>query len=143
MNLGSYSFCLMVIILGITLLKLFPYDKWKIIHKCMSLVFIGASLHFFLSDKLFGDILTNKALLSIPCALGLISIMHRQIVQPFFLNYPIYEVTQTKKVNYNTVEVFLRAKKKALSYIPGQYAFFQFTGKNLSHESHPFTLWQS
>lgn len=139
MNLGSYSFWLMVIILGITLFKLLPYDKWKSTHKFMSLVFILASLHFIFSDKLFGAQI-DKALLCIPLTLGIASITYKQIIYPFFIDCPQYEVVKTNKLNYNTIEVMFSPIKGKITFIPGQYAFFTFQGKKLSNESHPFTL---
>jgi len=139
-NLGSYSFWLMIVILGITLLKLFPYDKWKISHKFMSLVFILASFHFLTSYKLFGRSELATILLLIPMGLGLSSIIYKQIVYEFLLSYPIYEVVKTKKLNENTVTATLEPKKGNLAFTPGQYAFFSFKKSSLTSESHPFTL---
>ncbi len=139
-NLGSYSFWLMIIILGITLLKLFPYDKWKISHKFMSLVFILASFHFLISYKLFGRSELATILLLIPMVIGLSSIIYKQIIYEFFLSYPIYEVVKIKKLNESTIKATFEPKKNYLAFIPGQYAFFSFKKSSLTSESHPFTL---
>jgi len=139
-NLGSYSFWLMVIILGITLLKLLPYDKWKISHKFMSIVFILASFHFLVSYKLFKGTELATVLLLIPMGIGFFAIIYKQIIYEFFLSYPIYEVVKTKELNNNTITATLVPKKSNLEFIPGQYAFFSFRKSSLSRESHPFTL---
>ena len=136
-NLGSYAFWLMLLLLGITLLKLLPYDKWKISHKFMSLVFFLASLHFLFSSQLFGPSIASKALLCIPMSVGFAGIVYKQ-----FFPKPLieYQVNRSNILNDNTIEVFLKPKGKSLSYIPGQYAFFSFQGPSISCESHPFTL---
>lgn len=138
-NLGSYSFWLMIIILGITILKLLPYDKWKISHKFMNIVFILASLHFLLSDRIFGPKILTKALLFLPMLLGLFGLIYKQIFCKV-IDYPRYEIINIKKLNSNILKIDLKPKKKKMSFIPGQYAFFSFKGPSLTSESHPFTI---
>lgn len=139
MNFGSYSYWLMIFILGITLLKLLPYDKWKIMHKFMTFVFILASLHVILSEKKVGSDLTY-ALLYIPMGIGFWSIAYKQIYLDFFAKRPVLAVSNVKKLDEKVVEVALTASEKPLQFYPGQYGFFSFRGQSLSHESHPFTL---
>lgn len=137
-NLGSFAFLLMVVILVITLLKLLPYDKWKITHKFMSVVFMLATFHFLLMNKLFGSL----SLLFFPMAIGFLSIFYKQLWREYFISYPEYKVKEKKLANYNTLELILEPMRgdDRIHFTPGQYAFFSFQGPGLSRESHPFTL---
>lgn len=138
-NLGSYAFWLMVLILGMTFLKLLPYDKWKILHKFMSLVFLLASFHIILSDKRVGSEYA-QSILYLPMGIGFLGIFYKQIYIPFIAKHPSFVVTNVKTINDNTVEVILDPTEEPLRFIPGQYGFFTFYGPALSAESHPFTL---
>lgn len=142
MNLGSYAFWLTVLILGITFLRFLAYDKWKILHRFMSLVFLLASLHIILSDKRVGSEFA-QSLLYLPMGIGFVSIFYKQIYTPFFAAHESFVVTDVKNINDNVVEVILTPKEKPLNFVPGQYGFFSFYGPLLSSESHPFTLIES
>jgi predicted ferric reductase len=141
-NLGSYAFWLMLLILGVTFLKLLPYDKWKILHKFMSLVFLLASLHIILSDKRVGSEFA-QSLLYIPMGIGFLAIFYKQIYTPFLAKHASFAVTDAKYINDNIVEVILSPKEAFSNFIPGQYGFFTFYGPSLTTESHPFTIIQS
>lgn len=138
-NLGSCSFWLMIIILIITISKILPYDKWKILHKCMTLVYILAFLHFFLMNHLFGNAVATKLLLLAPTSIGLISILFKQLIY-YWLPRTNYKIVATKKLNDNLLEITFEPLDNTITFIPGQYAFFSFQGEFLSKESHPFTL---
>lgn len=139
MNLGSISFWLMILLLGITLLKLLPYHRWKVSHKGMSLVFLLASFHFLLSHHLIAPSSGSKILLSLPFGIGLLSIFYKQFLFYFKKTYK-YTVTKTKILNHNTIEIFIEPNGHPISFISGQYAFFSFQGSHVTSESHPFTL---
>lgn len=139
MNLGSYAFLLMILIIGITIFKLLPYDKWKLLHRFMALVFVLASFHILLSERPFDPSYSSLILLCFPMALGLFGILYKQIYVPFFSKRPTYKVIDTKKINDNVVLITFEPEKERLNFSPGQYAFFSFQGK-ISKEQHPFTL---
>lgn len=139
-NIGVYAFWLMVLLLGITLLKLLPYDKWKITHKGMSIVYILATAHYILSGKLFGSEHAVKLYLGTPMLIGLSSIFYKQIYYSFIKRFPRYRVEHISQINENTFEIQMTPLSKSVSFFLGQYGFFQFYGPNISKESHPFTL---
>ena len=141
-NLGAYAYWLMLLILGITFLKLLPYNKWKVLHKFMSLVFILSSLHIVLSEKRVGSEF-GQSILYIPMAIGFLSIFYKQIYVPFFSKRLLFSVADVKYINDTLVEVIIIPKQERIRFIPGQYGFFTFYGTSLSTESHPFTLIES
>lgn len=138
-NLGAYAYWLMLLILGMTFKKILAYDKWKILHKFMSLVFLLASLHIILSHKRVESEFA-QSLLYLPMSLGFVSIFYKQIYIPFIAKHRTLIVTEVHHVNDNIVEVFFNPKEEPLCFIPGQYGFFTFNGTSLTTESHPFTL---
>ncbi|MGA8163995.1 MAG: ferric reductase-like transmembrane domain-containing protein [Waddliaceae bacterium] len=139
-NLGSVAFWLMIFIIGVTILKVFPYDKWKITHQFMSLVFLFASYHVLFSEKKISSSLFPHLLLYIPFLMGLFGVFYKQIFIPLFAKHPLFEVVKTRYLNDNIIEIDLVPREEKLTYIPGQYAFFRFHGEKLSKESHPFTF---
>lgn len=141
-NLGSYAYWLMLLILGITFSRLLPYNKWKILHKFMSLVFLLASLHIILSEKRVGSEFA-QSMLYLPMGIGLLGIFYKQIYTPLFAKHSSFVVTSVKTINDNIIEVILSPKEEPLRFIPGQYGFFSFYGPSISTESHPFTLIES
>jgi predicted ferric reductase len=122
-NVGSYSYWLMIIILGITLAKLLPYDKWKVMHKFMSLVFILATFHILLSHKRVGSELTH-ALLFVPMGIGIWSILYKQIFLSYLSKKPVLQVAGVDYVNETVVQNTLIPAGALVAYQPGQYGFF-------------------
>lgn len=126
-NIGSIAFWLMIIILAITLLKLLPYNKWKVLHKFMSVIFVLATLHILLSEKRFGSEISQSFVL-VPMAIGFFGIFYKQVFLQFFAKNPLLKVISVKKINDNVVEVTLNVVEKAIKFIPGQYGFFSMGG---------------
>jgi predicted ferric reductase len=139
-NFGSIAFWLMVFIIGVTIIKIFPYDKWKITHKFMSLVFLFASYHILFSENSISSSPISQNLMYIPFLMGLSGILYKQVFVSFFKKNPVFRVVKTKRINDNVVEVELVPERGKIDYIPGQYVFFSFQDDQLTKESHPFTL---
>ncbi len=139
-NVGSIAFWLMVVIIGVTVIKVFPYDKWKITHKFMSLVFLLASYHVLFSKNKISSSIFAHALLYIPFCIGLFGIFYKQVFIPLFVKHPLFEVIEISYINDNVVEIALAPQGEKLAYTPGQYVFFSFQDEKLTRESHPFTL---
>jgi predicted ferric reductase len=138
-NLGSLAYWLTIIILGITLLKLLPYDKWKLLHKFMILVFILATFHVLLSRKRFGSEF-SQSLILIPILIGFFGILYKTVFSRFFEQTYLFNIKKIRHVNYNVAEITLEPIGKIMCFIPGQYGFFSFTCTALSEEAHPFTF---
>ncbi len=138
-NLGSYAFIFMTLILAITIFKLLPYHLWKILHKWMSIVFLLSFLHFFLSDKAIGNDLSNS-LLYLAALIGLGCAAYKQVFYALLVKPVQYRVAKVDAINETLLKVTLTAKNKNILCIPGQYAFIYFREPNFSKEQHPFTL---
>lgn len=140
-NFGSVAFWLMLFIIVVTVFKLFPYDKWKLTHRFMSLVFVFASLHFLFSKNRFDPSFGSLALLFIPMGLGMIGILNKQVLIPLAFRGPKIEIVETNKLNRNVIQIQFKPVDKPFEFVPGQYAFFSFEGA-FTREQHPFTICQ-
>lgn len=138
-NLGSYAFLSMTLILTITIFKLLPYHIWKKIHQWMSVVFLISFLHFFLSRKTLGSGLST-AILYFSALIGFVSAIYKQLFFSFFVKPFEYTVVKAEVMGETLTKVTLRAKDRIISFVPGQYAFIHFEEPNFSKEQHPFTL---
>lgn len=137
-NLGSFAFWIMIIVIGITLLHLLPYSQWKVLHRFMSLAYILGALHFVLGPPFYFITLTD-ALFYPFFIVGLFGVIYKQIYLPYAKKTE-YTVTDTQKITDNIVEIKVEPTDKPLQYIPGQYAFFTFYSPKISDEAHPFTM---
>ena len=139
MNLGSYAFIFTTLILTITIFKLLPYHIWKRVHRLMGVVFFLSFLHFFLSYKTLGSGLSN-AILYFAAFIGLVSVIYKQFLFPFFVRYFKYTVVKTEVISETLQKITLRTKNRTIRFFPGQYAFIHFEEAKFSQEQHPFTL---
>jgi predicted ferric reductase len=141
MNIGSIAFWLMIVIIGTTLLKVFPYHIWKRIHKLMPAVFILGSFHVLLSDARFVSG-PSKLMLLFPMSVGILSVLYRLWSYLFFKKIEA-QVLETKRINENVLQITIAPKEKPINFVPGQYGFFYFLGPGLTKEAHPYTLIES
>jgi predicted ferric reductase len=138
-NLGSFAFIAMTLIIVVTIFKLLPYHLWKKLHQWMSVVFLVSFLHFQFSEKAIGSDLSNS-LLYLAALLGLGSAAYKQIFYGLFIKPFQYTVAKTEALNETLLKVTLIAKGKHVPCMPGQYGFIHFQRPNFSNEQHPFTL---
>ncbi|CRX38624.1 ferric reductase-like transmembrane domain-containing protein [Estrella lausannensis] len=138
-NLGSLAFWLMLLIIGATIFKVLSYDKWKRLHQLMSLAYILATLHILLLQKPFSSSNAALALVCAPMGLGLLGILYRQVLAPFYSSRAIYKVSEAEKINENVVKITFKPEAEPLKFRLGQYAFFSFQDQ-ISKEQHPFTI---
>ncbi|MGD2169549.1 MAG: ferric reductase-like transmembrane domain-containing protein [Chlamydiota bacterium] len=138
--LGSIAYWLFIFILLVTLLKVLPYDKWKIIHKGMSISYLLAFSHFLSVNSRFSYFIITQSVLYLLSFGTILTIFYQQIYYPFFLKRQKAEVVRIDKLSNKIMEIHLKVVGKGFSYRPGQFAFFRFFKANLTKESHPFTL---
>ena len=52
----------------------------------------------------------------------------------------MYKVVEVQRLTSQVLRIFLEPGTEILKFLPGQFCFFRFGGKNISNESHPFTI---
>ncbi len=138
-NLGSYAFLSTTLILTITIFKLLPYHIWKRVHQWMSVVYMVSFLHFFLSYKTSGGVLSTT-ILYFAALIGFGSAIYKQLIFKFLVKPFQYKVVKVEALNNTLMKITLQAKNGVIPFFPGQYAFIHFEEANFSEEQHPYTL---
>jgi len=139
-NLGSWSFLGMLLLILFTLVIKISYDKWKITHKFMGIFFILSIFHIFLLSDLIGKNIPLAVYLGILSFLGLCGYLYKTILLEWAIPKASYTVTQIEKLTDQVMEITLAPKQQTLTFTSGQFCFFSFQGAGLSSETHPYTI---
>lgn len=139
-NLGSWALIGLCILLLFTLVIKLPYDKWKITHKFMGLLFILGIAHVFGVAGFYEEKPLLAIYFIIISILGLAAFMYKAIFHKWAVKKHPFTVVDIDKLDERTMEITLRNESADFDYIPGQFCFFQFVDKGISMESHPFTI---
>lgn len=137
---GIISLGLMIILMSLTFYIKLKYHVWKVSHKAMVVVFVFAIFHTFFvsSDISRNDFLRYYILLL--ASIGLIVSIRRVFLSKLSSKKFNYKVINIKQLNESIIEVEMEPLNKKMIFTPGQFAFFEFLGKGVSHESHPFSI---
>lgn len=137
--LGSSAFGLMTVLVLLSLFRLLPYHTWKSTHQWMSLVLLLGSFHAVqIGTTLMMEPGLKYYLVSV-YTLGLGAFLYKKLARLHKTNRFLYRVCKVEVKN-SVFVVSMEPIKRALEFIPGQFAFFTFLSKGLVRESHPFSL---
>ncbi len=139
-NLGSWALIGLIILLLFTLIIKLPYDKWKITHKFMGLFFILGIAHVFGVDSFYEENPLLAIYFIIIAFLGLLAFMYKAILHKWVVKKHAFQVVAINRINEVVMEITLSNNQSNFDYTPGQFCFFQFVNKDISMESHPFTI---
>ncbi|MEI6288146.1 MAG: ferric reductase-like transmembrane domain-containing protein [bacterium] len=136
---GIISLAGMIILISLTFYISLKYQNWKLSHKIMVLVFVFALMHTLL---IYSDISRNLFLRIYILGFGMAGLA-LSAYQAFFHKYlskNIYEVKDITRLNLQVLAITLMPKNQTQKFVPGQFVFVSFHGKNISSESHPFSV---
>lgn len=139
-NLGSYAWWGLILLMLLTLVIKIPYDKWKITHKFLGIFFILGVLHAFLLES---NITTNVILLfyfSLISLLAIAAYVYKTILFDAIIKHYNYKVTKVSRLSDKIIEIIMLPEKEKLKFFPGQYYFFSFFNPLIKKETHPFTI---
>lgn len=139
-NLGSWSLLGLSILLLFTLVIKLPYDKWKITHKFMGLFFILGIIHVFGVNNFYKENPFLAIYFIIISSLGLSAFLYKAIFYKWVVKKHPFKVLRINKLNEKIMEITLSNTSTDFDYVSGQFCFFQFVNKEISMESHPFTI---
>ncbi len=144
LNLGIYSFWLLLLLVILTVFIKMQYRWWKIIHMLMSAVYLFAAYHVFLdytNAQRSPGITFKEGWILLIILLGLAALIYKQVIYPFL--YKRYEVVEVRTIGMVT-EVYMETAGKPIKFTPGQFVFMAVVNNpNLSKESHPFGITSS
>ncbi len=138
-NFGIVALLSMILLIVLTIFAHMTYQKWKVSHKFMGLVFIIACFHVFLvtTDITFYPIL-KYYMLGISF-LGLAAFSYT-LIKPVLHTSLLYEVSKVNTQYPQLTLISLKPKGNSLQFKAGQFVFIKIRGSNLPKEQHPFTI---
>ena len=139
-NLGSWAFWGLVLLMLFTLVNKIPYDKWKITHKFMGIFFILGILHIFFLDGLVMQNLPLTIYLAFLSVLGVLSYLYKSLFFNWVNRKYTYIVIEVDRLNSQIMQVSLEPSGTQVPFVPGQFCFFSFRDVSLSREAHPYTI---
>lgn len=138
-DFGSWSLWGLIILMLLTLVIKLPYDKWKLTHKFMGVVFIFGVIHLFTLD----DLSTASPLLYLFLLIVSVAAIAAWIYKSFLLEHvlekPKFEVANVDRLSDQVMEIELEAED-AITFTPGQFYFFSFIAPDITREAHPYTV---
>jgi predicted ferric reductase len=138
-NLGVIAVYSLMILIALTFYFKLPYNIWKNLHEWMGLPILFATLHVVLINS---DTSQNSLLrfwILIWCAIAIISFIYKRFLYKYLGTNAAYSVERVVK-KQEIVEIYLRPKKKALNFKPGQFAFLSFEKAAIGGEPHPYSM---
>lgn len=139
-SLGTVALFLMALLIVLTIYVKLKYPHWKISHKFMVLVFVFAMMHtFMIESDISRDFILRYYVLAIS-VLGLVLSFYQAFLSMFFNKNFKYKVKLITNLNSQVVSIILEPVLKKIKFKPGQFVFVRFFSKNLSSESHPFSI---
>ena len=121
-------------------IHLFKYEHYLFIHNATIIALIAMFVHVQLSSSAQNSLLVRS-----------VYILYFTIGISFYLYHKIIKIALLKKNKYNITDIIKESanmwtirmipeKGKVFSYLPGQFLFIRFLGKNISQEEHPFSI---
>ncbi len=138
-TMGIVALFGMILLLGITLYLKIKYHIWRFSHKFMVLVFCFAILHVILISSDVSRDLFLRYYILLFAFIGLVFGFYRSFLRIFFNNDYELKVKRLTILNNSVTEIELTPKEK-IYFIPGQFLFIRFFGKEISSEPHPFSF---
>ncbi|MCB9362900.1 ferric reductase-like transmembrane domain-containing protein [Candidatus Woesearchaeota archaeon] len=139
-DLGIISLAGLIALIMITLYAKIGYQKWKLSHEFMGLIFIIGIIHVFMvREDVARDLIFDGYYVyaSVTAVIGIGAFIY-SLIRPYLFG-KIYIVDEIKRVG-TCFDIMLRPTGNGISYRAGQFAFFKFYSTGLSSESHPFSI---
>ncbi len=136
---GVYAFLVFIVLMALTLWIPIPYHIWKRTHELFIVVLLLSFLHMFFLNRH----INASPLLSF-WIYGWMATAFFAYIYIRFLYYYVgpkycYRIAKIEHIR-KTWNVYLEPKGKALSYMPGQFAYLSFNNAKLGKEVHPYSF---
>ena len=136
--LGMLAMIVLVLSLGLALNRNIPYNKWRMPHKLMGLVYFLTIGHFMTAPGAFFERFSASGYMLIGAAvIGVLSYLYSL----FGMNKATGRRFKIEAVNAmeRATEIVLSPLGEKIPFKSGQFAFVEVQGKGWS-EPHPFTI---
>lgn len=146
---GIIGFFLMIVLVILTIYfaprRHIKYNIWKWTHKFMGVVLFLGAIHAFLMPSDVSSFAPLKFYILGIFILSSLAYLYHSVLGRFLKKKYQYIVSNVNVLGGNVTEVTLKpfTQKHKMVFTPGQFAFISFVDKNVSSESHPFSLTSS
>ena len=137
-DLAGTGQTMLYILVGISLIRWFPYRYWRLTHKLLGVPFVFASWHFFTAEKTYDN---NSpwgwwfgGIMLAGIAAWLLRVIGRDMLRPGVR----HRVTNVARLG-STTEIRLAAVNRKFRYRVGQFAVVKLQTRGL-REPHVFTI---
>lgn len=134
---GEISLYGILILVVITIATFIPYHLWKWTHRLIGIFFVMGSAHYLFILKPFKNGDPLGIYMAVICAMGTVAYLYTSA--PRGLRPSRRYRIETLSREGAALSVEMRPEGAALRHVPGQFAFFAFSGAGMS-EPHPFTI---
>lgn len=115
------------------------YDKWRIGHRLLGILFAAGIAHFLMVEPLsYGT--PQGILMMVVSVSGVLAWLYKQTLAHRFTPYHRYEVVEANRLNGSIIEVVMKPLGEKLQHAAGQFLFIHFADDKILNEPHPFTI---
>lgn len=139
-NWGIISLYSLIALIILTIFLRPKYNIWKWTHKFMGIAFFLASLHIWLIPSDTSRYMPLRIYMLSLAGIGLIAFIYHTMLGWLLIRRFKYRVTNVLVLNDYIYEINMEPMGKPVSFTPGQFIFINFLDKNISSESHPFSI---
>jgi len=137
---GIFSLLLLIGLLVATFYVKLRYGTWKKTHQYLGLSFFLAGLHALLIPSDISRSLPLRVYILSLAAVALLVFAYRTVLGTFLVKRHRYTVKRVIALSERIAEIELAPTGTPMRFVPGQFAFVRFRSKDLSTESHPFSI---
>ncbi len=139
-NFGIAALGLMIFLLILTLFVQLPYHIWKNTHTWMGGVLLLASAHIFLIPSDVSRFIPLQFWIFSWLSIGLVSFLYKHFLYNAYQDSYKYKISLIQDMGeYVQLELEPNTTKQ-MAYQSGQFLFLSIHNKNISKESHPFSI---
>jgi len=137
---GFISLFALMLFLVLIFYSSLPYNVLKFTHKFIGLSFFFAGLHALFIPSDVSNFFPLKAYFIFLTIAGLSCFLYRSVLEKYLIKKYKYIVGDIVLVNNKTIEVSLVPALESMDHQSGQFVFVSFKSKDISSESHPFSI---
>jgi predicted ferric reductase len=138
-TLGIISLLATMLLLIFTFYFSLKYNVWKWSHKLMGLAFIIGFLHMVLiPSNVSRDIVLRVYMVSFSI-FATASYLYKLFYEKYVKGQFTYLIENVQPLG-ETIDITMTPVGNAISFEPGQFAFFAFKQKGIGEEPHPFSF---
>jgi predicted ferric reductase len=118
------------------------FEHWLSAHRLTGLFVAVALAHAAIVDPVLHESGVLRAVFVIVGVIGIGAYLYRELVAPHVVPIYDYTVSSVRRLNRTTAELALSPRRKALTFVPGQFVVVGFGGLG-GWEWHPFSVTSS